>query len=152
MLILCWLLHLYSRSANASGSIQCKDHGIYWRPTGKFSYDVHCTGSLPKFNHPFLASYTLFSRTTWVSQKEVMGFWYGFGISYTICKQSVPRSRQITTTTPHHSIFTGQMLFLTPNQQCQSTEGNSSFLSLIAEFPENPPISFRIILFTNKRG
>jgi len=24
--------------------------------------------------------------------------------------------------TPHHSIFTGQMLFLTPNQQCQSTE------------------------------
>jgi len=24
---------------------------------------------------------------------------------------------------PHHSIFTGQMLFLTPNQQCQSTEG-----------------------------
>ena len=76
------------------------------------------------------------------------------GISYTIGKQSVPRSRQITTTTPHphHSIFTGQMLFLTPNQQCQSTEGNSSLLSLIAEFPENPPISFRIILVTNKRG
>jgi len=23
---------------------------------------------------------------------------------------------------PHHSIFTGRMLFLTPNQQCQSTE------------------------------
>ena len=33
-------------------------------------------------------------------------------------------SRQTTTTTPHHTIFTGQMLFLTPNQQCQSTEGN----------------------------
>jgi len=27
------------------------------------------------------------------------------------------------TTTPHHSIFTDWMLFLTPNQQCQSTEG-----------------------------
>ena len=25
---------------------------------------------------------------------------------------------------PHHSIFTGRMLFLTPNQQCQSTEGS----------------------------
>jgi len=25
--------------------------------------------------------------------------------------------------TPHHSIFPGGMLFLTPNQQCQSTEG-----------------------------
>jgi len=27
------------------------------------------------------------------------------------------------TTTPHHSIFTDWTLFLTPNQQCQSTEG-----------------------------
>jgi len=47
------------------------------------------------------------------------------GISWAICKQSAHRSRQITTPTPHHSIFTGRMLFLTPNQQCQSTEGNS---------------------------
>ena len=35
---------------------------------------------------------------------------------------SAPCSIQITTPTPHHSIFTGQMLFLTPSQQCQSTE------------------------------
>ena len=48
------------------------------------------------------------------------------GVSWTIFKQSAPRSRQITTTTSHHSIFTGQMLFLTPNQQCQSTEGTST--------------------------
>jgi len=27
---------------------------------------------------------------------------------------------------PHHSIFTGRMLFLTSNQQCQSTEGPHS--------------------------
>ena len=27
-------------------------------------------------------------------------------------------------TTSYHSIFTGRMLLLTPNQQCQSTEGN----------------------------
>jgi len=40
------------------------------------------------------------------------------GTSWT--KQSAPRSRQITTPTPHHSIFTGQMLSLTHNQQCQS--------------------------------
>jgi len=45
------------------------------------------------------------------------------GISWTIRKQSAPRSRQITTQTPRHSIFSGQMLFLTPSQQCQSTEG-----------------------------
>jgi len=37
------------------------------------------------------------------------------GISWTICKQSAPRSRQTTTPTPHHSIFTGRKLFLVPN-------------------------------------
>jgi len=30
-----------------------------------------------------------------------------------------------TLPTPHHSIFTGQMLFLALNQQCQTTEGDS---------------------------
>jgi len=53
----------------------------------------------------------------------MMGFGDDSGMSWTISKQSVPRSRHITTPTPHHSIFTGQMLFLTPNEQCQSTEG-----------------------------
>ena len=77
------------------------------------------------------------SRTTWVSQyqkgkvtldldeargDEVLGC---SGISWTICKQSAPCSRQ-----PHQhfitQIFTGRMLFLVPNQQCQSTEGKLS--------------------------
>jgi len=80
----------------------------------------------------------LFFRTTWVSQYQrgktsldlnearddgVLGC---SGISGTICKQSAPHSRQITTPTPHHLIFTGRMLFLMPNQQCQSTEGTST--------------------------
>jgi len=52
------------------------------------------------------------------------GFWDGNGISWTMCKQSAPRSRQITAPTPHHSIFTGRMLFLTPNEQCRSSEGS----------------------------
>jgi len=39
-----------------------------------------------------------------------------------ICK-SAPRSGQITMPVPHHSVFTGQMPFLPPNQQRQSTEG-----------------------------
>jgi len=51
------------------------------------------------------------------------GFWDSSGISWTICKQSAPRSRQITTPTPHQSIFTGRILFLMPNQQCQSFVG-----------------------------
>jgi len=44
-------------------------------------------------------------------------------ISWTICRQSAPRFRQMTTPTPHHSIFTGRMPFLSPKQQRQSTEG-----------------------------
>jgi len=51
----------------------------------------------------------------------------GRGISGTIRKQSTPHSRQITTT-PYHSIFTGRMLFLMPNQQCQSTEGSLMYV------------------------
>jgi len=51
-----------------------------------------------------------------------MVFLNGSGISLTVCKQSAPHSRQITTPTHHQSISTGWMLFLMPNQQCQSTE------------------------------
>ena len=47
----------------------------------------------------------------------------GSGISWAICK-SASRSRQITMPLPHHSFFTGQMPFLPPNQQRQSTEGS----------------------------
>ena len=37
-----------------------------------------------------------------------MEFWDGSGISWTIYKQSAPQSRQITTPTPHHSVFTAR--------------------------------------------
>ena len=57
--------------------------------------------------HPFNG---LLYRTNWVRwyqkgkiSQEIMGFWDGSGISWTICKQSAPCSRQITTPTPHHS-------------------------------------------------
>jgi len=90
--------------------------------------------NVQNYTHPFNG---LFSRTTWVSRyqkgKTTLdlnetrddGAVGCSGIRWTICKQSVPHSRQITTPIPHHSIFTGRMLFLMPNQQCQSTEGKS---------------------------
>ena len=50
----------------------------------------------------------------------------GSGINWAVCK-SAPRSRQITTPPPHHSVFfTGLIPFLPPNQQRQSTEDNST--------------------------
>jgi len=58
-----------------------------------------------------------------LNEQEIMAFWDGSGIIWTMYKQSASRCRQITTPTPHRSIFTGQMLFLMPNQQCESTEG-----------------------------
>jgi len=45
----------------------------------------------------------------------------GNGISWAICK-SAPHPRQITMPASHHSVFTGWMPFLPPNQQHQSTE------------------------------
>ena len=51
------------------------------------------------------------------------------GISWAICK-CAPRSRQITMPAPHHSVFTGRMPFLPPNQQRQSTEGNCNYCTL----------------------
>jgi len=49
--------------------------------------------------------------------------WDAVSSAVPYAKQSAPRCRQITTSTPNQSISTGRMLFLTPNQQCQSTEG-----------------------------
>ena len=68
----------------------------------------------------------------WVGTRKVKPIWIllkqetvsGSGISWAICK-SAPCSRQITTPATHHSVFTGQMPFLPPNQQCQSSEGTN---------------------------
>ena len=70
----------------------------------------------------------------WASTRKVKPIWIllkqetvsGSGISWAvgICK-SAPRSRQMTMPAPHHSVFTGRMPFLPPNQQHQSTESNS---------------------------
>jgi len=46
----------------------------------------------------------------------------GSGISWAVCK-AAPHSRQITTPAPTTQFFTGQMSFLSLNQQRQSTEG-----------------------------
>jgi len=55
-----------------------------------------------------------------LEQETVSGS--GISISWAICK-SAPSSRHITMPASHHSVFTGRMPFLPPNQQCQSTEG-----------------------------
>ena len=76
---------------------------------------------------------SLLSRTTWVSRHQKGGTIRDFnearddgvasGISWTVCKSSALRSRPVTTPAPYHSVFTGWILFLPPNQPCQSTDG-----------------------------
>ena len=68
--------------------------------------------------HPFNG---LFSTTTWVGQYQEGktsldlnearddGVWGCSDISWTICKQSAPRSSQITTPTTRHRIFAGRV-------------------------------------------
>jgi len=53
----------------------------------------------------------------------------GSGISWVVCK-SAPRSRQITTPASRHSVFTGRMPFLPPNQQRQGSLTDTLFCSL----------------------
>ena len=47
-------------------------------------------------------------------------------------------SRQTTTPAPHHSVFTGRMPFLPPNQQCQSTEGKIHILNIVLSYAVGP--------------
>ena len=69
----------------------------------------------------------------WAGTRKVKQIWIllkqetvsGSGIRWAIF-QSAPRSRQITTPAPPAQFFTGRMPFLSPNQQCQSTEGNKA--------------------------
>jgi len=77
----------------------------------------------------------LFSRTTWVSryQKDKISPYLNetrdngvqgcIGISYTTCKPISTLLQTDNHTNTSSVNFTGWMLFVTPNQQCQSIEG-----------------------------
>ena len=75
----------------------------------------HCNWNTVTHTHTHTHTHTFngpFSGTTLVSRYQKGEIWIllkletvsGSGISWTICK-SAPRSRQITTPAPHHSLF-----------------------------------------------
>ena len=78
----------------------------------------------------------------WAGTRKVKPIWIllkqetvsGSGISWAVCK-SARRSRQITTPATHHSVFTGRMPFLLPNQQRQSTEGRDKSNTILGQYP-----------------
>jgi len=89
------------------------------------------------FNGPFLG------LPRWAGSRKVKPIWIllkqetvnGNGISWATCK-SAPHSRQITMPAPHHSAFSGQMPFLPPNQQRQSTEGSGPIKNDLVILPD----------------
>jgi len=76
------------------------------------------------FNGPFSATTRVSQyqngKPIWILLKQETVS--GSGSSWAICK-SAYRSRQTTMPAPHHSVLTGRMPFLLPNQQRQSTDG-----------------------------
>jgi len=72
-------------------------------------YTVHCLLTIVNYYYYYICL-TASTRTNWISRHQKGKTrlkwgkrWWGFGM--------------------HHSMFTGRMPFLPPNQQCQSTEG-----------------------------
>jgi len=86
----------------------------------------HATAQKRQFNGLFQEKLDKPVPVMDINEARNDGVWNGSGIGWTTCKQSAPHSRQTTTPTSHHSIFTVQMLFLVSIQQCQSTERNST--------------------------
>ena len=70
----------------------------------------------------------------------------GCGICWAICK-CAPHPRHITMPACHHSVFTGRMPFLPPNQQHQSTEGKGYWDIVIYYFSRWRP--FAVLDFWN---
>ena len=105
--------------------------GFWFHARNRFSEISHLFWKTHTHTHTRLTA--LFPGLPgWAGTRKVKPMWIlleqetvsGSGISWAVCK-SAPRSRQITTPAPHHSVFTGRMPFLSPNQERQSTEGKT---------------------------
>jgi len=107
--------------------------GSVYRHMTKWWVNITCANSRNTHTHTHLTALCL-GLPVWAGTRKVKPVWIllkqetvsGSGISWAICK-SAPCSRPITTPACHHSVFlTGQMPFLSPNLQHQSTEGRNS--------------------------
>ena len=91
----------------------------------------------------------------WAGTRKVKPIWIllkqetvgSSGISWAICKSAL-RHRQIPTPEPHHSIFTGRMPFLPPNQQRQSTEGTDVKVNQYAKHYSQRSFISQVIVWT----
>ena len=91
-----------------------------WQWMSRWATDTAASAALRLTQHTHAKSFTTHTRLTalspglprWASTRKVKPIWIllkqetvsGSGISWAVCK-SAPCSRQITTPTPHHSVF-----------------------------------------------
>ena len=95
----------------------------------------------------------------WAGTRKVKPIWIlreqetvsGSGISWVVCK-SASLSRQITMPAPHHSVFTGRMPFLPPNQQRQSTEGITKHTKAISRYQTCQSSTHNMVMKTSWIG
>ena len=124
-----------------------KDNICCQKPSQSYSTSYYNSGNTTTTTTTLYPFNGLFSRITWVSwyQKGKTSLdlnearddavWGCSGISGNIIKQSAPRSVHLST-----QFFTGRMLFLVPNQQYQSTEGNSgNNMANVSPWPQSIP-------------
>ena len=100
--------------------------------------------------HPSLSP-TNTPTPTGLDLNEIMGFWDGSGISWTICKQSAPRTRQTDTPTPYHSIFTGQMLFWWTTNSVKALNPYWLIIHRGLPFDDVAHISFKCLAVLSRR-
>jgi len=124
----CHNIHTYKHASLFSFLLQVSDVLFYLQTHHIQSSESVLTISL----------LTTTSRTTWVirhqkgkpfwmlREQQMMG-WQRHQLDY--MRLFAPCSRQITMPVPYHSVFTGQMPFLPPNQQRQSTEGTNHLIT-----------------------
>ena len=126
-----WVMSLLNTAHVTRKAISSKIEQIYNNKWTNTLTCLHYAWNIKKNTHTHSHLTALFpGLARWAGTRKVKPIWIllkqetvsGNGISWAICK-SAPCSRQTTTPAPHHSVFTGRMPFLPPNQQCQSTEG-----------------------------
>jgi len=110
---------------------------LEWKETdGHWSYALMALYNTHTYTHTHIRLTALCPGLPgWAGTRKVKPIWIlrkqvtvsGSGTRCAICK-SAPRTRQTTRQHTTAQFFTGRMPFLPPNQQCQSTEGNSMAL------------------------
>jgi len=116
----------------------CRKCQNYWRCPSNMVLKLRCIKvrklllSRPHTHTHTRLTALLSGLPGWAGTRKVKPIWIllkqetvsSSGISRAI-RKSAPHSREITTPTPHRSVFTGRMPILPPNQQRQSTEGKT---------------------------